>query len=137
MATSSIVGGLAAQAQNSVLQSREEHALRQIQLAQGTNDDGKIEKGAREFEAMLLGTWLEQAEQSMASVPGADDDEDSAGAQQMMSLGVQSLATSLSASGGIGIAAMISKALHSTADKAQQAAAAGPAAETEKTGQSR
>jgi Rod binding domain-containing protein len=36
----------------------------------------------------------------------------------MMSLGVQSLAQSLEASGGIGIAKMIAKSLHATADKA-------------------
>jgi len=128
MATSSISGSLAAEAQSSLLQAREDRALRQVQLAQAGNDDAKIEKGAKEFEAMLLGTWLQQAEQSMASVPGAEDDEDAAGREQMMSLGVQSLASSLSASGGIGIAAMIAKSLHSAADKAQRPPAQTPAA---------
>ena len=66
--------------------------LQQIQSAAGSGDDAKIEKGAKEFEAMLLGSWLQQAEQSLATVPGADDDEDAAGRDQMMSLGVQSLA---------------------------------------------
>jgi Rod binding domain-containing protein len=117
MATNSISGSLAAQAQTSFLQAREEHVLRQVQSAQSGNDDVQIEKSAKEFEAMLLGTWLQQAEQSMATVPGADDDEEMAGRDQMMSLGVQSLATSLSASGGIGIAAMIAKSLHSIADR--------------------
>ncbi|MGP8186255.1 MAG: hypothetical protein ACLQKY_09290 [Terracidiphilus sp.] len=128
---------MAAQAQSSLMQSREENALRQMQSAQATNDDGKIEKGAKEFESMLLGSWLQQAEQSMASVPGAEDDEEAGGREQMMSLGVQALAKSLSASGGIGIAAMIAKALHSAADNAQQAAAAEPAAGAQKTGESR
>jgi Rod binding domain-containing protein len=137
MATSSVTGALAAQAQSSLLQSREANALRQVQSAQATNDDGKIEKGAKEFEALLLGSWLQQAEQSMAAVPGAEDDEDAGGREQMMSLGVQSLATSLSDSGGIGIAAMIAKALHSAADKVQQAAAAEPAAGAQKTEESR
>jgi Rod binding domain-containing protein len=68
---------------------------------------------------MLLSNWLQQAEQSMASVPGADDDEDAGAREQMMSLGVQSLATAMTASGGIGIAKMISKALHSAADSPQ------------------
>jgi Rod binding domain-containing protein len=36
----------------------------------------------------------------------------------MMSFGVQSLATSLAASGGIGIGKMIAKAMHARADKA-------------------
>jgi Rod binding domain-containing protein len=35
-----------------------------------------------------------------------------------MSLGVQSLATSLAASGGIGIGKMVAKAMHAAADKA-------------------
>lgn len=74
---------------------------------------------------MLLSTWLQQAEQSMATVPGAEDDEDAAGRDQMMSLGVQSLASSLTASGGIGIAAMIAKSLHATADRAQDVAGVG------------
>ena len=120
MATSSISGSLAAQAQSTFLKSREDNELRQIQSPQGTKDDAKIEKGAKEFESMLLSTWLQQAEQSMATVPGAEDDEDAAGRDQMMSLGVQSLASSLTASGGIGIAAMIAKALHATADRAQE-----------------
>lgn len=121
MATSSISGSLASQAQSALLKSREDNELRQIQSPQGTKNDAKIEKGAKEFESMLLSTWLQQAEQSMATVPGAEDDEDAAGRDQMMSLGVQSLASSLTASGGIGIAAMIAKSLHATADKAKEA----------------
>jgi len=136
MASSSMIGSLA-QAQSSLLQSREDSALRQVQLAQSSKDDAKIDKAAKEFESMLLGTWLQQAEQSMASVPGAEDDEEAAGREQMMNLGVQSLAASLAASGGIGIAAMISKALHSKADNWQQAQALQPAAGTEKTEEKR
>jgi Rod binding domain-containing protein len=46
----------------------------------------------------------------------------------MMSLGVQSLSTSMAASGGLGIGKMIAKAMHSAADreKAHSAAAVGP-----------
>jgi Rod binding domain-containing protein len=128
MSTGSITGSLAAQAQDSLLQAREQNALHQIHSAQGGNSDTKlgdtkIEKSAREFESMLLSNWLQQAEQSMASVPGAEDDEDAGARDQMMSLGVQSLATSMTNSGGIGIAAMISKALHSVADRQQPGAA--------------
>jgi Rod binding domain-containing protein len=96
--------------------------VQQLKSGQAVTGDGKIEKSAQEFESMLLSTWLQQAEQSMATVPGAEDDEDAAGRDQMMSLGVQSLANSMAASGGIGIGKMIAKALHKTADKA-----AGPA----------
>ena len=132
MATGSITGSLAAQAQESLLQAREQHALHQLQSAPSGNSDAKIEKSAREFESMLLSNWLQQAEQSMASVPGADDDEDAGARDQMMSLGVQSLATSMTASGGIGIAKMISKALHSAADSQQQGVAPAGATETKK-----
>ena len=62
---------------------------------QDGKSDSKIEKSAREFESMLLSNWLQQAEQSMASVPGAEDDEDAGARDQMMSLGVQSLATAM------------------------------------------
>jgi Rod binding domain-containing protein len=92
--------------------------MQQIQAGAGKPDNGRIEKSAKEFESMLLSSWLQQAEQSMATVPGAEDEEDSTGRDQMMSLGVQSLSTAMVASGGIGIASMIAKALHVRADKA-------------------
>jgi Rod binding domain-containing protein len=132
MATGSITGSLAAQAQATFLQAREQQALHQIQSAQGDKSDAKIEKSAREFESMLLSNWLQQAEQSMASVPGADDDEDAGAREQMMSLGVQSLATAMAASGGIGIAAMIAKALHSAADSQQPGVAEAGTTEAKK-----
>ena len=81
---------------------------------------------------MLLSTWLQQAEQSMGSVPGAEDDDDAGQRDQMMSLGVQALSTSLAASGGIGIGKMIAKALHATADRQNAAAEAAAAAEGKK-----
>jgi Rod binding domain-containing protein len=108
--------------QTSLLQSTEDRMLHQLTSQPATKDSSKIEKGAKEFEAMLLTTWLQQAEQSIATVPGAEDDEDAAGREQMMSLGVQSVATSLAASGGIGIGRMIAQAMHSMADKAEMAA---------------
>ncbi len=120
MATSMIgPGGMNDQV--NLQQAREMQLLQQIDSVKGSNDDAKIEKGATEFESMLLSTWLQQAEQSFATVPGAEDDEDAAGRDQMMSLGVQSLAQSMAASGGIGIAKMIAKALHAAAEKANPA----------------
>jgi Rod binding domain-containing protein len=132
MATGSITGSLAAQAQATLLQAGEQHTLHQLQSASSGKSDTKIEKSAREFESMLLSNWLQQAEQSMASVPGADDDEDAGAREQMMSLGVQSLATVMTASGGIGIAKMISKALHSAADSPQPRGTQAGATETRK-----
>jgi len=130
MATPIFAGSLAASAQSSLLQSREDRMMQQMQAGTGKQDDGRIEKGAKEFESMLLSTWLQQAEQSMATVPGAEDEEDSTGRDQMMSLGVQSLSTAMVASGGIGIASMIAKAMHVRADKADSAA--GTPANSEK-----
>jgi Rod binding domain-containing protein len=107
-------------AQAGLQQSRMTQILQQSTSAANAKEDAKIDKSAQDFEAMLLGTWLQQAEQSFGTVPGAEDDDDAAGRDQMMSLGVQSLAESLAASGGIGIAKMVSKALHATAEKAAE-----------------
>ena len=122
MASPLFAGSLTASAQSSLMQSRQDHILRQIQPGEGNQADARIEKGAKEFESMLLGSWLQQAEQSMATVPGAEDDEDASGREQMMSLGVQSLSTPLASSGGIGIASMIAKAMHKEAEKADPGA---------------
>jgi Rod binding domain-containing protein len=102
--------------------------LQQVNSAKGANDSSKIDKGAQQFEAMLISSWLQQAEKSFATVPGAEDDPDAAGRDQMMSMGVQSLADSLAASGGIGIAKMIAKAMHAAAEKTENSAAAGATA---------
>jgi Rod binding domain-containing protein len=116
------IGMAATAAQLNLQQSHETKTLQQIQAAQGAKNDAAIDKGARDFEAMLLGTWLKQAEQSFATVPGADDDDDAAGRDQMMGLGVQSLSQSLAASGGIGIAKMVAAAMHRAADQAEKSA---------------
>lgn len=124
MSSLPIGGSLAAQAQSSLLQSREDHMLSQLNAAKASNSDAKIDKSAQEFESMLLSTWLSQAEHSMASVPGSEDgdDEESGGLKdQMMSLGVQSLSTAMAASGGIGIGKMIAHALHAAADLRKEA----------------
>ena len=115
MATSMSTVSLSSQ--TNLLQSTEDRMLHQLQSQPSPKDDSRIEKGAKEFEAMLLTTWLQQAEQSLATVPGAEDDEDEAGREQMMSLGVRSVATSMADTGGIGIGRMIAQAMHSMADK--------------------
>src|SRR5580658_388037 len=116
MATGMILGSLSAQ--TSVLQSREDQMVQQMKSPESLSDSAKTDKGAREFESILVGSWLQQAEQSFATVPGAEDGDTDVGRDQVMSFGVQSLATSLAASGGIGIGKMIAKAMHATADKA-------------------
>jgi Rod binding domain-containing protein len=116
MGTVPSLGSLSAQ--TGVLESRADLLMQRMKSKGSGSDDAKIEKGSKEFEAILVGSWLQQAEQSFATVPGADDEQDAEG-EQMMSLGVQQLATSMAASGGIGIAKMIAKAMHANAEKAE------------------
>jgi Rod binding domain-containing protein len=123
--------------QTSMQQVREDQMLQNLKSQNGSaKDTAKIEKGAKEFEAMLLGSWLQQAEQSFATVPGADDDEDAAGREQMMSLGVQSLSQALANSGGIGIAKMITKALEATAARTEGASKTTTSQEVKSDGKS-
>lgn len=80
-------------------------------------ENNKIEKSAKDFESILLGSWLQQAEQSFGSLPGGDDDGDAdAGKEQFQGMAMQSLGTSMTAAGGIGIAKMISQQLHKAED---------------------
>lgn len=127
-------GALASQ--TTLQDASEQKMLQQLRAQRTPTEDAKIDKGAQDFEAMLLSNWLQQAEQSFGTVPGADDDDEGgmSGKDQMMSLGVQSLAQSMAASGGIGIAKMIAHAMHSTADKQDQqdTPGAGSAAEGSK-----
>lgn len=104
------VGSLNAQADQ--LLSRSKAALA-APLA-SSRDDAKIQKAGKDFESILLGSWLQQAEQSFAKVPGGDgtDDDDSSN-DQFQGIAMQALAGSLTASGGIGIARMITQHLHS------------------------
>ena len=81
-------------------------------------ENTKIEKSAKDFESILLGSWLQQAEQSFGSLPGGDDDGDAdSGKDQFQGMAMQSLGASMTAAGGIGIARIISQQLH----KAQEA----------------
>jgi Rod binding domain-containing protein len=95
-------------------------------------ENSKIERSAKDFESILLGSWLQQAEQSFGSLPGGDDDGDAdAGKEQFQGMAMQSLGTSMTAAGGIGIAKMISKQLHKAADVEAAGAARTPPAHTE------
>jgi Rod binding domain-containing protein len=81
-----------------------------------TSQNAKIEKSAKDFESILLGSWLQQAEQSFGSVPGEEDEDTDSGKDQFMGIAMQSLGTSMTTSGGIGIAKMISNSLHKAED---------------------
>ena len=122
MGTSLVLGSMSPKA--SVLQSREDSLVQQMRSSESLSD-AKINKGSKDFEAILVGSWLQQAEQSFATIPGADDDSDKdVASDSVMSFGVQALSTSLAASGGIGISKMIAKAMHAAADKAHAQASA-------------
>jgi Rod binding domain-containing protein len=125
MESSMGLGSLAAQ--SSPLQFNEDRLIQGVKLSKSAAD-AKIDKGAKEFEAVLVGSWLQQAEQSFGTVPGADDGQD-VGRDSMMSLGVQTLATSLAATGGIGIGKMVAKAMHAAADKVDGPTPASAASE--------
>jgi Rod binding domain-containing protein len=93
-------------------QAKSAQALRVLQAKSANDRLGQIDKAAKDFESILLGEWLEKAEKSFASVPGADPDQDSdSGHDQYQSIGCQFLGEALSKAGGIGIASMISKHL--------------------------
>jgi len=98
--------------QANLLQSKENIAMQAVQNSAGNRDDAKILKSSTEFESILMSNWLQQAEKSFGTVPGAGDDDDAAQRDQVMSFGAQILGSSLAASGGIGIGKMVAKALH-------------------------
>lgn len=79
--------------------------------------NSKIDKSSKDFESILLSSWLQQAEQSFGSLPGSDDGDDAdSGKEQFQGIAMQSLGASMTASGGIGIAKMIAESLHKAED---------------------
>ena len=78
----------------------------------------KITKAAREFEAVLLNSLLGPLEKTFSSLPGKEADPVS---DNYQSLGMQALASTLAARGGLGIAGMIVKSL-SKRDRAETTA---------------
>jgi Rod binding domain-containing protein len=71
----------------------------------------RIDNAAQEFEATLLTKWLEDARHSCGQAPGGDEDEDGDGdgdhRSEMLDLGLKSLASAITKSGGIGIARVL------------------------------
>ena len=111
-------------AQQSSAEARTSQALRALQSKQ--SNSGKIEKAAREFESILLGEWLQQAEKSFGTVPGSDPDKDAdPGHDQFQSIGCEYLAGALSKAGGIGLAKMITRHLKAVAEAQPKADGAG------------
>ena len=108
-------------------------AVRNLRGDANNKEKAKIEKSARDFESILIGQWLEQAEKSFATVPGEDPDkkDQDVGQDQMRSIAFHSLAEGLTKSGGLGIAKMITKYLE--AAEAKSATADEPALTTGKS----
>lgn len=100
----------------------------QIADAQGATSKAtpRLATAAKQFESVLLGQWLQDAQSSFATVPGGDEDTDSGG-QQMQGFATQQLATSLTASGGIGIAKLVEGALARASQREQAGAPASAA----------
>ena len=67
----------------------------------------KLAKSAREFEAMLLTSWLEKMNQSFSGVEHSED----AAHDTLSSLGTQAIAGAIAARGGVGIADLILRKL--------------------------
>ncbi|HEX5284317.1 MAG TPA: hypothetical protein VFW30_09365 [Bryocella sp.] len=73
----------------------------------------KAGDASQDFESVLLGQWLQEAEDSFGSVPGAQDE--SADGSQMKAFAMQHLAQEITKSGGIGIARIVESALTKSA----------------------
>ncbi|HXY04818.1 MAG TPA: rod-binding protein [Terriglobales bacterium] len=96
----------------SLNQAKGDLATQNLRHGVAQNDPSRIDKAARDFESILIGQWLEQAEKSFGTVPGTDPDQETDSAHdQFQSIACQTLAQGLSKTGGFGIASMISKQL--------------------------
>ena len=93
-------GGAAAHAESDLLLSKAQDGSR-------SGEKAKIEKAGRDFESVLLGSWLQDAEKTFATVPGGDEEEGDGTQEQFTGMAMQQLAASLVNAGGIGIARMI------------------------------
>jgi Rod binding domain-containing protein len=131
----SVIGGASDSAFSQLSEANYSTASKKAQDLVGSSDSQKIERSAKQFESILLASWLQQAEKSFATAPGGNGDDDSAdpGKKQFQSYAMQAVATALTNAGGIGIAPMIAKGLEKAASSA---AAATDPADTEKTEQS-
>jgi Rod binding domain-containing protein len=84
--------------------------------AGGNGSPPKLVKAAREFEAILLQSWLEKMNKSFA---GENESQDAAH-DTISSMGAQAVATALSERGGIGIASMLVQRLQTGVTRAEE-----------------
>ena len=112
-------------------QAKSDLAVQGLRNPSTKESTSKIDKAAHDFESIMVGQWLEKAEKSFASVPGADPDRDQDSSHdQFQSIACESLARGLSKNGGFGIAAMISKHLAVSAAKYAGSGASEPVSGT-------
>ena len=112
MSTTGLNLGMTVSVDQTLGQARSAQALHALQNSSAGGSTKKIDKAAHDFESILLGEWLEQAEKSFATVPGSDPDQNSdPGHDQMQSLACEFMGSAISKAGGIGLSAMISKHL--------------------------
>jgi Rod binding domain-containing protein len=104
--------------QTTALDTQASRLLQQTQSsASSSRDEAKVQKAGKDFESILLGSWLQQAENTFATVPGGDGEDDGdAGKDQFQGIAMQALAGSITRSGGIGIASMITNHLRKTSN---------------------
>ena len=94
------------------------HTTSLISASQPAPRSQKIVRAAQEFEAALLNTLLGSLEQSFSAMPGKKVET---GSDHYHYLGMQTLASSLAAGGGIGIAKLISRSLATSGGNASSA----------------
>ena len=68
-----------------------------------------LPSAAKEFESVLLGQWLKDAESTFGSVPGSEEEDP--GGEQMTDFAMQHMASDITNRGGIGIAPIVERAL--------------------------
>jgi Rod binding domain-containing protein len=75
-----------------------------------SSSNKRIAAAAQEFESVLVGQWLTEAESSFGTVPGSEQPDDP-GASQMNEFAMQHLASEITKKGGIGIARLVEAGL--------------------------
>jgi Rod binding domain-containing protein len=83
-------------------------ALSAASASPSADSPERIAKAARDFEAILLRSLLEPLQKSFSSVAG---ESSQAGQDDYQYMGTEALASAMAASGGLGIADMITKQL--------------------------
>jgi Rod binding domain-containing protein len=111
------LSGVASNAFSQMMDAKSGSVTKAAARLNGASQDEKIETSAKQFESILLASWMQAAEKSFATVPGGDPDEEAQdpGKNQFQQFAMQSVATALVNAGGIGIAPMVAAGLRKSA----------------------